>query len=269
MASVQLPGALVLVTGAGSGIGRATALDFARAGGRVLAVDIDGEAAEKTAAACTEAGAPAVAAYTCDVSDADAVNALAERVHAEHGVLDVLVNNAGVGMSGPFADMTIDDWRWIRSVNLDGVVHGCHAFGPGMLERGSGQVVNVASALGYTPRATESAYVTTKAAVIALSQCLRAEWGRRGVGVSVVCPGVTNTPIVTTTRFVGANGAPQSATKVFARGHTPESVAAAIVAAVHRNRAVVPVGIESRAGWWLHRLAPQRVQQVVARYELR
>jgi NAD(P)-dependent dehydrogenase (short-subunit alcohol dehydrogenase family) len=269
MRPVRLPGALVLVTGAGSGIGRATALAFARAGSRALAVDIDAEAAGKTALACIEAGAPVAAAYTCDVSDAEAVNALAERVHAEHGPLDVLVNNAGVGMSGPFAGMSIDDWRWICSVNLDGVVHGCHAFGPAMLERGSGHVVNVASALGYTPRATESAYVTTKAAVIALSQCLRAEWGRRGVGVSVVCPGVTNTPIVTATRFVGPDGAPQSTSKIFARGHTPESVAAAIVAAVRRNRAVVPVGIESQAGWWLHRLAPQRVQQVVARYELR
>ena len=269
MASVKLPGALVLVTGAGSGIGRATALAFARAGSRVVAVDINAEAAEKTAAACTEAGAPVAVAYVCDVSDAEAVNALAERVHSEHGVLDVLVNNAGVGMSGPFADMSIDDWRWIRSVNLDGVVHGCHAFGPAMVERGRGQIVNVASALGYTPRATESAYVTTKAGVIALSQCLRAEWGRKGVGVSVVCPGVTNTPIVATTRFVGPAGAPQSATKVFARGHTPESVAAAIVVAVRRDRAIVPVGIESQVGWLMHRFAPQRVQQVVARYELR
>jgi 2-hydroxycyclohexanecarboxyl-CoA dehydrogenase len=269
MASVKLSGALVLVTGAGSGIGRATALAFARAGSRVLAVDINAEAAEKTAAECAEAGAPTAAAYVCDVSDADAVSALAELVQAEHGVPDVLVNNAGVGMSGPFADMSLDDWRWIRSINLDGVVHGCHAFGPAMLEGGSGQVVNVASALGYTPRATESAYVTTKAAVIALSQCLRAEWSRKGVGVSVVCPGVTNTPIVATTRYVGSDGAPQGVTKIFARGHTPESVAAAIVVAARRDRAVVPVGIESQVGWLMHRFAPQRVQQVVARYELR
>ena len=126
-------GRLVVVTGAGSGIGRATAAAFAATGATVVAADIDGAAAEKTAALCAERGASGQAAQ-CDVTDAAAVAALAERT----GPVDVLVNNAGVGMTGRFADMTLDDWRWIRSVNLDGVVHACAAFGPGMIARRSG-----------------------------------------------------------------------------------------------------------------------------------
>ncbi|MCA1843616.1 MAG: SDR family NAD(P)-dependent oxidoreductase, partial [Actinobacteria bacterium] len=192
---------LVVVTGAGSGIGRATALAFAGGGATVVCADVDGEAAEKTAASCAEQGGPG-RAEQCDVTDAAAVAALAERA----GAVDVLVNNAGVGMTGHFADMTVDDWRWIRSVNLDGVVHACAAFGPGMIARRSGQIVNVSSGLAYTMRATEGAYVTTKAAVLALSRCLRADWAPHGVGVTAVCPGFVNTPIVGATRYLGSRG---------------------------------------------------------------
>ena len=263
LASGRLEGALVLITGAGRGIGRATALSFARRGGRVLAVDVDAAAAEQTAAAC------AGAAFGCDVADWEALEALAERIHADYGPLDVLVNNAGVGMTGGLADVSIDDWRWIRSINIDGVVHGCRAFGPVMVARGAGQVVNVSSGLGYTPRATEPAYVTTKAAVLALSQCLRADWSTRGVGVSVICPGVIDTPILSSSRFLGAQGAPNVRARaewLFRRGHAPEAVAEAIVDAVRRDRAVVPVGWEARLGWWGHRFTPIGLQQRVARW---
>ena len=193
---------------------------------------------------------------------------LAERVAADHGPLDVLVNNAGVGMSGRLAEMSIDDWRWIRAINLDGVVHGCQAFGPAMITRGSGHVVNMSSGLAYTPLAAEPAYVTTKAAVLALSLCLRADWQSHGVGVSAICPGVINTPIATSTRFVGGQDDPEirdRVRKLFRRGHRPELVAGAVLDAVARNRAVVPVGWEAKLGWWAHRLLPVAVQQAVAR----
>jgi len=264
----DLDGALALVTGAGSGIGREIALELARKGARVIAVDLDADTAEKTAAACGEAGAEAVS-DSCDVADLDAMRALAERVHAGHGPLDVLVNNAGVGMSARFAAMTIDDWRWIRSTNLDGVVHGCQVFGPAMLEAGRGHVVNMSSGLGYTPRATEPAYVTTKAAVLALSQCLRADWRASGVGVSAVCPGVINTPILDRTRFLGSQAETEErARAVFRRGHPPDLVARDVVDAIRRDRAVVAVGWEAKLGWWVHRLLPVAVQQRVARQGL-
>ena len=260
------PETLVVVTGAGSGIGRATAASFAAGGATVVCADIDVEAAEKTAALCAEAGGTG-RAERCDVTDATALAAFAERT----GPVDVLVNNAGVGMTGRFADMTVDDWRWIRSVNLDGVVHACAAFGPGMIARRSGQVINVSSGLGYTMRATESAYVTTKAAVLALSRCLRADWAPHGVGVTVICPGVINTPIVGSTRYLGDRadaGTRNRIEQIFRGGHSPETVARAIVAAAEQNPAVVPVGWEARLGWHLNRITPLAVQDRLARLNL-
>jgi NAD(P)-dependent dehydrogenase (short-subunit alcohol dehydrogenase family) len=262
---VELRGAKALVTGSGAGIGRVTALALAREGAHVLVADIDAAAAEKVVAEIAEAGGTAEA-HLLDVTDSDAVATLASTV----GPLDVVVANAGVGMTGRLGDMSLDDWRWIRSVNLDGVMHTCHAFGPPMVERGRGQVVIVASGLGYTPRATEPAYCTTKAGALELAQCLRADWGRSGVGVSAVCPGVINTGILDRTRFVGVTDDEKArARKVFRRGHKPETVARDIVKAIKRDKALVTPGFESRVGWWSHRFAPIAVQQLIARQGLR
>jgi NAD(P)-dependent dehydrogenase (short-subunit alcohol dehydrogenase family) len=263
---IELRAARVLVTGAGSGIGRATALAFAAEGAHVLAVDIDADAAELAAKECSALG-PEASAHRLDVADRDAVLALARDVHADGGALDVLVNNAGVGVSGGFAETSLEDWDWILGINLMGVIFGCHAFGPAMVERGRGHIVNIASALGYTPRATEPAYCTTKAGVLALSRCLRAEWGPAGVGVSAICPGVINTAIVRQTRFLGERAAShEGAVQLFAkRGHAPSKVASAILDSVRRDRPVVPVGPEAWVGWFAHRLLPSRATDVVAR----
>ncbi len=259
---MRLSGTRVLVTGAGSGIGRATAIRCARTAGQVIAVDINGEAAADTAAECR------AVPYTCDVSDAAALAALAEQVENEHGPLDVVVNNAGVGVAGPFLENSLEDWEWLRGVNLDGVVHGCHVFGGRMVARGRGHVVNVASGAGYTPQAYLATYCATKAAVISLSQCLRADWAKLGVGVSVICPGLINTPIPSHTRMVGAMaGKQQRAQRAFRLGHSPDLVARAIVGAVERNREIVPVGIESAFAFRVMRFAPGSVQAAFARLQ--
>ena len=258
MTPVAIRDSLALVTGAGSGIGRATALALAARGARVVAVDIDEVAAKETAEACARRGTPGLA-YAVDVADRVAVLDLASVVSDEAGVPDVLVNNAGVGLSGPFLDTTLDDWDWILGVNLLGVVHFCFAFGRPMVERGSGHVVNVSSGLAYTHRATEGPYGATKAAVLALSRSLRADWRAAGVGVSAICPGVINTPIVAHTRMRGTSADPTAAARaqrLFSRGHPPERVADAILSAVARNRPVVPVGFEAWLGWMASRLLP-------------
>ncbi|NNN22188.1 MAG: SDR family NAD(P)-dependent oxidoreductase [Acidimicrobiales bacterium] len=265
LGSVELNGALVVVTGAGSGIGKASAEAFSNSGSTVISLDKNAEAAQKTAASCGGYS------FQVDVSNREAMAELAESIGVEYGVPDVLVNNAGVGMSGRFLDTSGDDWDWIMNVNLKGVINGCAAFGPLMMRRGSGHISNVASGLAYFPRATEPAYVTTKAGVLALSQCLRADWAKSGVGVSVICPGVINTPIISTSRFLGERGSEKTAgkvQKVFSKGHDPSLVAKAIVRAARRNSRVVPVGFESWVGWYMNGLVPGPLVDLIARAQL-
>ncbi|MFF6999524.1 SDR family oxidoreductase [Streptomyces sp. NPDC008313] len=266
-------GQLVLVTGAGSGIGRATALAFAGAGARVVAVDRDARSAERTATAARAAGAPEAWAETVDVSDEQAMEKLAAKVAAEYGVVDVLVNNAGIGLAGPFLDTTAEDWRKVLDVNLWGVIHGCRLFARQMAERGQGgHIVNTASAAAYQPSRALPAYSTSKAAVLMLSECLRAELAGRDIGVSAVCPGFVNTNITSTAYFAGVDAAEQDrrrgrAARLYGlRGYPPEKVADAILRAVIHNKAVVPVTPEARGARLLTRLAPGALR-AIARWE--
>lgn len=268
MSGVKIRDARVVVTGAGSGIGQATALRCAALGAAdVACVDIDGERAAATAEACREAGA-AASPWTCDVADADAVADLAASVEAE-GEVDVLVNNAGVGIGGPFLEASTDDWDWLMGINLDGVAYGCRSFGPAMVQRGRGHVVNIASGAAYMMNRDMAAYCASKAAVVAFSRCLRADWAGSGVGVSVICPGVINTPIPSATRMFGPlAGSQESIQRRFRFGHSPEIVAKAIVKAAEKDHAVVPVGLESELAYRLLPFVPGPVQALMTRTSL-
>ncbi|MFD6229002.1 SDR family oxidoreductase [Streptomyces sp. NPDC060232] len=266
-------GQLVLVTGAASGIGRATAFSFAEAGARVVAVDRDAEGAARTADMARLVGAPEAWAECVDVSDEQAMEKLAVKVAAEYGVVDVLVNNAGIGLSGAFLDTTAEDWKKVLDVNLWGVIHGCRIFGKQMAERGQGgHIVNTASAAAYLPSRTLPAYSTSKAAVLMLSECLRAELASKSIGVSAICPGIVNTNITATSRFAGVDEAEEKrrqerSSRLYGlRNFPPEKVADAILRAVVRNEAVVPVTPESKGALWMSRFAP-RVLRRIARVE--
>ncbi|CAL9483526.1 SDR family oxidoreductase [Streptomyces sp. enrichment culture] len=262
-------GRLVLVTGAGSGIGRATALAFAEAGARVVAVDRDTGAALRTAGEARARGATDAWAETADVADERAVEKLAERVTAAHGVVDVLVNNAGVGLGGAFLDTTTEDWKRVLDVNLWGVIHGCLHFGRRMAERGQGgHIVNVASAAAFQPSRALPAYGASKAAVLMLSESLRAELAERGIGVTAVCPGFVTTNITSTARFAGTDAAEErrrrrKAARLYGlRNYPPEKVAAAVLRAVVRDEAVVPVTPEARVAYALARWLPGVARRV-------
>jgi NAD(P)-dependent dehydrogenase (short-subunit alcohol dehydrogenase family)/pimeloyl-ACP methyl ester carboxylesterase len=265
--SDRFGGQLVLVTGAGSGIGRATAFAFAEAGARVVAVDRDPESAVRTAELARLLGAPEAWAETVDVTDEQAMEKLAEKVRTELGVVDVLVNNAGIGLSGGFFDTTTDDWRAVLDVNLWGVIHGCRLFGRQMSERGQGgHIVNIASAAAYQPSRALPAYSTSKAAVLMLSECLRAELAGEDIGVTAICPGLVNTNITSTARFAGVDSEEEArrqkrtARLYGLRNYPPEKVADAVLRAVVRNEAVVPVTPEARGAHLLSRFSPRALR---------
>ncbi|MYS65745.1 SDR family NAD(P)-dependent oxidoreductase, partial [Streptomyces sp. SID5473] len=221
------------------------------------------------------AGALKAWAEVVDVSDEGAMEKLAAKVAGEYGVVDVLVNNAGIGMSGPFLETSSEDWRKVLDVNLWGVIHGCRLFGRQMADRGQGgHIVNIASAAAYQPSRSLPAYGTSKAAVLMLSQSLRAELADRDIGVTAVCPGFINTGITSTSRFTGVDAAEERrrqrrAARLYElRNYPPEKVADAILRAVLRNSAVVPVTPEARGTLLLSRFAP-KVLRGLARVEPR
>lgn len=258
----EFAGKLAVVTGAGSGIGRATALAFAERGADLALCDLDLEALERTAELAGLLGAEATI-HKVDVSDGPAVDAFAATVADQQGVPDIVVNNAGIGHSGTFLETTKKEWERVLDVNLWGVIHGCRAFGTLLKERGQGgHIVNVSSAAAYLPSKMLAAYSTSKAAVFMLSDCLRAELAKEKIGVSTICPGIVNTNITRTTTFSATDAAEQARKQakfsgLYARrGFPPEKVATEIVTAVRTNRAVVPVTIESKAARFLSRLSP-------------
>jgi short-subunit dehydrogenase/pimeloyl-ACP methyl ester carboxylesterase len=268
-------GKLALVTGAGAGIGRATALELARKGARaVMIVDRDLAAAEETAAAVRDVGTDA-AVYQADVGDETAMNKLAAQVNDEHGVVDILVNNAGIGMAGRFLETTPAHWEDILAVNLHGVLNGSRAFGTQMVDRGQGgTIINVSSAAAFLPSKSMIAYGTTKAAVLAFSESLRADLADEGITVTAVCPGFVNTNIAKSTVYAGLTVDEQERARHKAdaayrrRNYTPEATAKAIVKAVKTGPPVLPIAAESRVGYAMRRISPSLVR-LLARYDLR
>ncbi|MVU75722.1 SDR family NAD(P)-dependent oxidoreductase [Nocardia sp. ET3-3] len=259
---------LVVVTGAGSGIGRATAMRFARTGSKVVVSDIDKDAALSTVALIQSKGGRAGAAQL-DVTDPHAWAEFARDVHADHGVPDVLVNNAGILVSGAFLDLEPEDWDRQLSVNLLGVVHGCRTFGRLMIDEGKrGHIVNIASAAAFTPTPVMSAYSVSKAGVKMLTECLRLELAPKGVGVSAICPGVINTNIGEHAIAVGVDPAlvergkqitaqiQELAERLPFSPLSPDLVARAVVRSIRYDLAVVPVRAEAWLGYFMLRIAP-------------
>lgn len=267
---MKLQDRVVVVTGAGSGIGRATALAFAAEGARVAACDVDTARLESLGA---ELGDRKLLTRKVDVSDRLSMKLFADAVHELAPAVDVIVNNAGVAVGGTFLDTSLDDWDWLLGVNLRGVVHGCHYFIPKMVSRGAGgHVVNVSSILGIYPAPNVTAYVASKFAVRGFSQSLRTELAPHKIGVTAICPGMIATAIVADGRMAGDVMSSRKSKVVdtfHKRGAPPAKVAEAIVDAVHTNPAVRPVGADAMVIAALQRVAPRTLNRLAGTLQRR
>jgi NAD(P)-dependent dehydrogenase (short-subunit alcohol dehydrogenase family)/pimeloyl-ACP methyl ester carboxylesterase len=268
-------GNLVVVTGAGRGIGRAVSLAFAANGAEIVVADLDLDSAARTGEMITGHGGVAHP-YQVDVTSAEGMEEFAAWVRDTHGVPDVVVNNAGIAIAGSFLKHTDKDWRRIVDVNLLGVARGCRLFGEQMVRRGQGgHLVNIASAAAFAPTAMLPAYSATKAAVRMLSECLRAELAPSGVGVSAICPGFTDTGIGQAAHYAGTSGEAErrlragAAKALHRRNFPPEKVAVAVLRAVLDNRPVVPVNAEAQITYALSRIAPAALRLLASRNDER
>ena len=263
--NMDIRGRVALVTGAARGIGRATALALADAGAQLIVSDVNEAALAEVAAQLSDRGR-LLLSRRVDVSDRAQMQAFADAVHAQVPAVDILVNNAGVGLAGGILSTSLDDWQWVLNINLWGVIHGCHFFVPKMVEQAKaqgrrGHVVNVSSAFGYYGGSRTIGYCTSKFAVFGLSESLRNELAPHGIGVSVICPGVIDTDIVSTTRIAAEPG--RDSEKIRARvqkmykrrNFPPGLVADAIVGAVRCRRDVVPVTSEAWLLWFTSRVS--------------
>lgn len=247
-----------VVTGGGSGLGRAFCLELARRGARVLIADIDLASAEETAREVERIGGKA-SATACDVSVRAQIEALARRADAELGGTDLLINNAGVGTGGPFDAIPPADWEWIVGVNLWGVIYGCQVFAPRMRAQGGGHLLNVASAAGLLSPPMMAPYNVTKAGVVAFSETLAAELSSVGIGVTVLCPTFFRTKIGERSRHHGAPEAAAHVQKMMDRAkvQAPEVARYALDAAAAGRLYALPHS-DGAWFWRIKRLAPER-----------
>ncbi|WP_306358207.1 MULTISPECIES: SDR family oxidoreductase [unclassified Nocardia] len=250
-------GARAVVTGAGSGIGRAFALEVAARGGDVVCADIDKDRADDTVRLIERThGRPAHAIF-CDVSRRKDVESLA--LHSElifGGAPTLVINNAGVGIGGkPVGDIGFADWEWALGINLWGVVHGCEIFAPRLRAAGRGGIVNVASAAGFAAAPGMAAYNVSKAGVMSLSETLAAELSGTGVAVTVLCPTFVKTNVVRDGR-IGAPSARLADELMRRTGFAPERVARTALDANDRGRLYVLPQLDAHAVWLLKRSFP-------------
>ncbi|HXJ32864.1 MAG TPA: SDR family NAD(P)-dependent oxidoreductase [Candidatus Eisenbacteria bacterium] len=243
-----------VVTGAGGGLGRALCREIVRRGGRVVASDVDLDAARATA---TALGGAEIHAVRCDVARLADVERLAAETDRLLGGVDLVVNNAGVAVGGRLGEIPIGDWEWTVGINLWGPIYGCHVFTPRLRRQGRGHILNVASAAGLLAAPSMSPYNVTKAGVVALSETLHAELAGEGIGVSVLCPTFFQTRIADAARLSGDPELLDLVRGLMSRAKLQaDDVARIALEGVARNRLYILPHGDGRWMWRLKRLVP-------------
>jgi NAD(P)-dependent dehydrogenase (short-subunit alcohol dehydrogenase family) len=253
-----------IVTGAGSGIGRALAEELARRQAIVILADINSQPISEMAEAIAASGYRAQA-LPVDVSSYDAVKKLVNDTVAQHGKLDFIFNNAGIGVGGEVRDCSIDDWRNVLDINLNGVIYGIDSAYPIMVKQGFGHIINIASIEGLLPFPGSVSYVTSKYGVVGLSNALRIEGADLGVKVSVVCPGYIKTAIFRSCKLIKIDREKLLDSLPERLGITPEKCASVILSGVERNKALIVVTRFAKILWLLQRISPGLIRWLMGR----
>ncbi|MGN7778716.1 SDR family NAD(P)-dependent oxidoreductase [Mycolicibacterium sp. 22603] len=249
--------AKAVVTGAGSGIGRAFALELARRGGEIICADIDADRAAETVTLIEGLGVGAGHAVQCDVSDRGAIELLAKQAEDIFGGAPTcVINNAGVGIGGkPVGDIGFDDWDWAMGINLWGVIYGCEVFTPILRRAGRGGIINVASAAGFAAAPSMAAYNVSKAGVMSLSETLAAELSGTDIAVTVLCPTFVKTNVFTDGRITPGS---MNLSQQLARwtGVSADGVATRTLDAHDRGSLYVVPQLDAKVVWHLKRHVP-------------
>jgi len=256
-----------IITGGASGIGQALGCELGKRGAKVILADINGELLD-TVVAAEQADGWYVKGERLDVSDFEAVKRVVDKTAEQEGRLDYVFNNAGIAIVGEARDVTIDHWRQVLDVNLNGVIHGITAALPIMVKQGFGHLVSVASGEGLTPFPGTASYVASKFAVVGLSGSLWMELRELGIDVSVVCPGLVKTPLLTDTiRMHKADyHAWYDSLKPFHPfSITPEVCAKRILKGVEKKKHIIIPDTIVRPTWWIYRLSPSMFMKIYCR----
>ncbi|KUH81691.1 MULTISPECIES: SDR family NAD(P)-dependent oxidoreductase [unclassified Mycobacterium] len=255
--------AAAVITGAGSGIGAAFAIELANRGGRVVCSDIDENAARTTADAIKDDGGQAIS-MRCDVTRIEDVTALADEAQSWFdGPPTVVINNAGVGAGGlPIGEVSLDDWRWVLDINLWGPINGCHVFAPILRDAGYGGIINVASAAAFGAAPGMAAYNVSKAGVLSLSETLAAELSGTGVHVTALCPTFVKTNIVQSGR-ISARSTQLADRLMRWTGFSPSRVARTCLDTLDRGRLYCMPQLDARIGWGIKRFTPTAYTRAV------
>jgi NAD(P)-dependent dehydrogenase (short-subunit alcohol dehydrogenase family) len=261
-------GKTAIVTGGGSGIGRALALALGRAGARVAITDIVYERALGVASELKALGGDAWA-YEADHSDIESTKKFADRFFSEVGSVDVLCLNAGVGHGATFERTSLQDWEWVLKTNLWGAIYMLHCFSPHLIEKKRGWVLITASIAGLLPMPGMAPYNVSKFGLVGLAETLRMEWAGHNVVVSALCPGVINTNIIRNgkidLRKAGGASASSAVEKFYAKmGTDPSVVARHGLNGLARGACIIPTPLHAWPGYLFHRLSPSLHSAIVS-----
>jgi len=246
---------VVIVTGGASGIGREICLYLSKKDTTIIIVDINLDMAEKTAKEVEKLGANCIV-KSVDVANQDAIEKLVKEIKETYSKIDLIINNAGVGLDGEFKDMTIDHWKRIIDINLWGVIYGTYAVYNIMIQQGYGQIVNVASLAGLIPGGLMTSYVATKHAVVGFTLSLRAEAYQYGIKVNALCPGFIETPIHNNTLKVSNYLEDKKNQRNKKRFPTAKDCINEMMRGIEKNKAIIISPGTHKIFWWINRLFP-------------